>query len=42
MNTISTPEYRKTYAVAKQIPLRANKKATILFWCKCAKEMLQK
>ena len=39
--TIHTPEYRRAYAVAKSIPARTNKRPAILFWCKCAKEMLK-
>lgn len=40
MKTVETSEYKKAYAVAKSIPHRTNKRPAILFWCKCAKEML--
>jgi hypothetical protein len=35
------PAFRKTYAIAKQIPYRANKRLAILAWCKLAKEAIK-
>ena len=35
------PAFRQAYAIAKQIPKRANKRLAILAWCRAVKSAIK-